>query len=558
MVDSRSASVRRSVVLGALSALGLVLAASPASAKVTLAAAAAADLDAKVVFEGLAEPTDSAELPDGRVVVTNRTGDLDIYTMGTPDPAVAHIDVDASHNERGLLGVVADPDFATNNYIYVYASQGNDDKNRQKIIRYKLSADGKLSDEKYVVKDGLWGPANHNGGGISIYGGNMYIGVGDTGHNADTPHNLFGSCLNHANGKLLRVSLAEATLGQPPADNPLVGVAMATGCNNQEDPNFIMAAPDPRIFAWGFRNPFRVWVDPQTGKPWVGDVGETSREEITVVDVAKGRHYGYPFWEGNKEYNQAFKPADGCMGLTPKSACVPPQVDYPHGGALAVMGGRILDGCGWPDAWKKRYIYADHETGKVWTADVTAARDGLVANSVADFGSAGHPTSMRMGTDNALYITDRGDGSVTRITAKAAPPAMPGSCLTTNPAPTGGNAGGTGGTSATGGTNPGAGTNAGGTGVDPVGGTNPGTGGTSSTSGGSSTTAGTTSTNPGAGTNASGGTVTGASGSSGGGNSGDSGGCGCAVVGGRGSAAIGLFGALAALGILSSRRRSRR
>jgi MYXO-CTERM domain-containing protein len=562
MPDDRRVLRPLTSLLGAATALGLVLGASPARA-LTLSATATPDLDATIAAEGLGEPTDVGVLPDGRIVVIERQGNVKTFTLGMDDPVQDHIDVDSSHNERGLLGLVIDPDYAKTQFIYVYASQGNDADNRQKILRYKLGADGKLSGLTPVVTMGLMGPANHNGGGISLYKNTLFIGVGDTGANATPPQNHFGSCLNHANGKVLRVSLDEATLGQPPADNPLVNEAMVTGCDGTGSA-FTMMPPEKRIYSWGFRNPFRLWADPTTGKVWVGDVGETTKEEIDVVD--KGKHYGYPFWEGTVEYNQAFKPANGgCMGMVPATPCVPPVIDHDRGGGGAVIGGRILDGCGWPDAWKKRYIFGDHEQGKVWVADVNDTRDGLVANSRKDFASSSNVVAMRMGTDNALYVVERGGGRVTRITAKAAPPATANSCPDINGAPSeGGGGGGTGGAGGTGtggsanpGTggsaNPGTGGNAPGTGG--TGNTNP-TGGNAPTTGGSGNpgTAGTSATSTaGTGTTTSGGTGSAT------GDTGDDSGCGCRAAGSSGSS-LGALAALgAALGVaLQRRRRARR
>lgn len=554
MTDRRLPSSHRPLVLGALGALGLLLATSPAGA-LTLAAAAATDLNKDVAAEGLAEPTDVVELPDGRLVVIERQGNVKTFTPGMDDPVQDHIDVDSGHNERGLLGVVIDLDFATNQYIYFYASQGNDAANRQKILRYKLGADGKLSGLKPVIDMGLQGPANHNGGGISVYGKTLFVGVGDTGKNNATPHNHFASCLNLANGKVLRVSIADDnTLGQPVADNPLMNVAMVTGCDNSgagDNEPFVMRAPDKRIYAWGFRNPFRLWADPTTGKVWVGDVGEEKKEEISVVD--KGKHYGYPFFEGTTAYTQQqqpFQPAGACMGMTPASECIGPATEHDRASGGASMGGTIMDGCNWPAAWKKRYVYADHEQGKVWTSDVNDTRDGLVANSVKDFATANNPVAMRMGTSNALYIVER-SGVVSRITAKAAPPAV-NSCPGVNGA-TGSGAGGGGSGGASGGGAAGAGTTGG---VDNAGGTNAtGGGGLGSTGlGGKPTTpgAGTSSTGTDAGSSGT------AAGAGNGADSGDSGGCGCRMVGANGSSALALGGLASALALVLGRRRNRR
>ena len=555
MASYRFAFVPVSVV-GALSALGLVLSAGQAGAA-TLAADAAAAFDLKVVTPtDLSNTTDVAVLPDGRLVVLQQAGDVLTFAPNAMDPTTDHIDVDNSHEERGLLGVVIDPAFATNQYIYFYASMGKDANNRQKLLRYKLGPDGKLSDQKVLVDMGLMGPANHNGGGIDIYQGNIYMGVGDTGANSTPPTNHFGSCLNHANGKVLRISAAD---GQPAAGNPLLDVAMATGCQTTGG-DFIMTAPDRRIFAWGFRNPFRVFVDKKTGNVWVGDVGESTKEEITVAKL--GKHHGYPFQEGTKDWAQAFAPPGECMGITPASECVGPVYDYDHtGGNNCVIGGRILDGCNWPAPWNTRYVFGDYGSGKMWTLDVNGTRDGAMASSVKDFASTGTNslTSFRMGSDNALYIVEK--QRVSRITAKGIA-AMPGSCFSATGEMAGGGGaggggaggGGTGGAAsggaagngnATGGNNSASGTgnSSAGTGSGTAGsGTSAGTGG-SAAAGSGSTAAGTSSTNPG-----SGGSGTGSS---------DGGGCGCQVVGGGTASGLGLGGLGLALSVALRRRRAR-
>jgi glucose/arabinose dehydrogenase len=548
-VSGQNAFFRVPLVRGALAALLVSLVGSPARA-LTLSTEAAADFEAAVVADSLGNPTDVAVLPDGRFVVIEKGGGVKTYTPGMDDPATDTIALMAGgQNEQGLLGVVADPEFANNQFIYFYASVVQDQKNRHQVRRYKLGADGKLSDMKPVISMGLWGPANHNGGGLTIYGGNLFVGVGDTGKNNGTPHNHIASCLNLANGKVLRVSLAEATLGEPPADNPLTNVPMVTGCEDSafdDTAPFEMMAPDKRVYAWGFRNPFRLWADPQTGKLWVGDVGEAKEEEVSIVE--KGKHYGYPFVEGKKAYTQTeqvFQPDGACMGMTPASECIAPVVSYPtKDPSGSVMGGRILDGCEWPAAWKSRYIYGEHEQGKVWTVDVNATRDGVMENSRKDFADTNGVTAMRLGSDNALYIVELGAGRVTRVTAKGAP-ATPGSCPTADPAPGqpgggagGGGAGGSGGQSA--------GQNAGG---QVAGGNPPGNGGNSPSGGNNPGTSG--SSNPGAGTSS---TTAGAGGSSGS----DDGGCGCRVAGGRGTAALALAGALAIAGVAFNRRRARR
>jgi len=558
-----STSNRPSLLLGAACTAVLTLGTGRTEAAVTLSADAAMALESKVLLSGLTVPTDVAVLPDGRVIIVQKSGDIATVPAGGGDPIEDHIDVNTT-SEQGLLGVVADPNFATNQFIYVYADRPDPGagatteqktmarNNRHQVFRYKFGADSKLGTKTVVIDMGLEGPANHDGGGLDIYQGNLYIGVGDTGANASPPTNRYGSCLNHGNGKVLRVSLAEATLGQPATDNPLVSMDMVTGCDSTGGA-FKMVAPDKRIYAWGFRNPYRVWVDKTNGQVWVGDVGETTREEIDVVQ--KGKHHGYPFWEGAKDWmtESSFNTPGGCMDIMPASQCVAPVYDYDRTGMDAsVIGGRILDGCNWPDPWKNRYVFGDYNLGKVWTLDVNATRDGVMANSRKDFATSNKLTGIRMGTDNALYLLEEG-GNVTRITVKG-DSAKPGSCPAIN-GETPNSGGGTGGTGAGGGNaggssgaNPGSAGKDGDTAGAPTGdagqssqGGSPGSGGPS---GGSSPAE--------AGKNGA------TAGSSSGGSSSSSGGCGCTVAGAPANLAAGGALSILALGLGLRRRRGSR
>jgi glucose/arabinose dehydrogenase len=383
----------------------------------TLSAAAAAAFDMSTFAKGLSQPTDVVNLADGRTVITTRLGDVIIYVGGVKSTA-GNIAVNPSDGEQGLLGVVADPNFATNHYLYFYADiGGTNDKHH--ILRYVLGANNTIGTQTVIlgtggVTPGILGPANHNGGSMNIYNNQLYIGVGDTGANATPPTNKFGSCLNQANGKILRINLD----GSIPTDNPLSNVASVTSCTSTGSA-FGTAAPDKRIWAWGLRNPFRFWIDPsgaQAGTMWIGDVGEVTREEISVGHG--DQHYGYPFQEGTTDWGPALL-ANECMGMTPARACTPPVYDYPHSnGNNCVIGGLIPNGTGWIDPWKSRYIFGDHGSGNVWTLDVNANRTGVVAASLKSFASAMYVAAFRMGADNALYIDDVDAGSVYRITPK--------------------------------------------------------------------------------------------------------------------------------------------
>lgn len=508
--------------VGALSALGLLLVSGAASsATLTGEAEAAFDVDNEWKT-GLDDPTDIAILPDGRKLITQRGGDIVTILPDGTEVEDAIDNVDAGQDEQGLLGVVAHSDFATNKYLYFYASLQGGAANRHKVLRYTLDEQSKLGDLTIIVAEGLMGPANHNGGTVDFYDGALFVSVGDTGGNSSPPSNKFSSCLNVTAGKILRVNPDDGTAL---ANNPLMDVDMATGCSDRTG-NFQMMAPDKRVYAWGFRNPFRFWVDPQTGLLWIGDVGEGQREEISV---GKDGHYGYPFIEGTRNWqpDQNFTPAN-CMAMTPAKPCTAPVYDYATAPNGAVIAGRILDGCEWPEVWQKRYIFGDHNKGKVWTLDVNDDRTGVVDDSVKDFANVNGLSAIRLGSDNALYIVEYREGRVARVTAKDAPETcdLPG----VGGMGGGGNAGsGNAGANNGGGSNAGSGNNSAGSSNNSGGSSNNG-GGPSGNNGGSPTS----------GNNA---------------DAGDDGGCGCRAAGSAGSTPFGMASALSALALLASRRR---
>jgi glucose/arabinose dehydrogenase len=241
-----------------------------------------------------------------------------------------------------------------------------------------------------------------------IYNGQLYVGVGDTGSNASPPVNKYGSCLNKGNGKVLRVNLD----GSVPTNNPLSGLTEVTACNSTTG-GWTTAAPDPRIFAWGFRNPWRIWVDPMTGLLWVGDVGETSQEEISVG--GGDQHYGYPFVEGTQAWgNVANK---NCSSMVPSRACTAPAYSYTRSVGTAVTGGLILDRCGWPEVFGgTHYVFGDSSGGWIRALPVNESRTGFASNSPVQFAFYSAPVSFRTGPDGALYVVFYGLGAVYRFT----------------------------------------------------------------------------------------------------------------------------------------------
>ncbi len=367
---------------------------------------------------GLELPTAMEFLPDGRLVVTEKMGRVVVRLPSGERVVAGKLDVDAK-TEKGLLDVIRHPQFSENHQlVFFYSSASAPDTDKHKISLIRLGDDSHLetSSEQVLVK-GLRGPDDHEmGGGLAIDStGNLLVGVGDTGCRAKklpeppfTPTNFFATCLTNGNGKILRVGLD----GSIPKDNPLVSVDAVTACGAAcGDDVFKLPKAEPRrdIWAWGLRNPWRIWVDPKTGNVWTADVGDIAHEEIDVIPKEGGRHFGWPFREG-----PAGHPVAECRRVTPdRGDCVDPAYYCRHddvpgdadSGCKSINGGLIVDDCRWPDAYRGRYFFGDNANGRIWSLEPTAARDGIVPGSRKDVGKAdGFVVDMDMGTDGALYV----------------------------------------------------------------------------------------------------------------------------------------------------------
>ena len=268
------------------------------------------------VVSGLNQPTAIAKAPDGRIFILEKGGAVNIVKDGAllPSPFLTlPVNTDA---ERGLLGIAFDPDFSTNNFIYFYYV--NNSPLEIRVSRF--TASGNTTDpgsEQILLRSTQ--PLNqmHHAGTLRFGpDGKLWISVGNNLINPNSQD------LSVIHGKLLRINKD----GTIPCDNPF----MDSGC--QPLPN-----TEGRIWAYGFRNPFRFNFLPD-GRPIVGDVGENTTEEINIV--TKGGNYGWPNAEGP------------CASSCPY---INPVFSYLHDGASAAAVGGFAKG--------SEYFYGDYAKG---------------------------------------------------------------------------------------------------------------------------------------------------------------------------------------------------
>jgi glucose/arabinose dehydrogenase len=336
------------------------------------------------IATGLDRPTAMVVAPDGRVFVCEEKGRLRVIKNGVllPKPFVT-VKVFA-HGERGLLGVVLDPDFETNGYVYVYYTA------RKPVAHNRISrftAVGGTGDvaapgsEKVVLELPTLITELHNSGTLRFGpDGKLYVAVGE---NYIPPN---AQKLENPLGKILRIDKD----GSIPTDNPFYSRTTGTA---------------RAIWAMGFRNPFSFAFQPGTGRMFVNDVGNHLWEEIN--DGIAGANYGWPEVEGPSN----------------DPRFTPPLFAYAHGNGpekgCAISGGTFYNPPAplFPPEYEGRYFYADYCNGWIRSFD---PETGETAPFAAGIASA---VGLTVGEDGTLYYLAHHGGEVfqVRYTGSQAP-----------------------------------------------------------------------------------------------------------------------------------------
>ncbi len=292
------------------------------------------------------------------------------------DVSAMIVALNPNYDERGLLGLAFHPQFSTNRKFYVYyqvpprpggPTPTTTWNNLSRISEFKASATNAnvtdMSSERIILE--MDDPQSNHNGGTLAFGpdGYLYISIGDGGaaddvapghvddwyaanaggNGQDVEANLFGN--------ILRIDVNSGTPYGIPADNP-----------------FVATAGKDEIYAYGFRNPFRMSFDMGGNHDlYVGDAGQALYEEIDVV--TKGGNYGWNVKEGRICFNAANNdtvlpncPTMDNLGKTfTDPVIVITNAANPLGGgrALTIIGGNVYRGNAIP-AYQGKYIFGTY------------------------------------------------------------------------------------------------------------------------------------------------------------------------------------------------------
>lgn len=356
------------------------------------------NLVATRIAAGLNSPLDLQSAPGerGRLFVVEQGGRIRILRGGAL-LAAPYLDLTAriaSGGERGLLGLAFHPQYASNGRFFVNYTDRSGDTH---ISEFRAptpagdNADASSERELLFVRQPF---ANHNGGGLAFGpDGFLYIGLGDGGSGGDPLGN--GQNLGTRLGKMLRIDVNGATPFAVPPDNPFMGRAGAL----------------PEIWAYGLRNPWRFSFDRGAGDLYIGDVGQSTLEEIDVGLASRrgGENYGWNAMEGSR----CFSPSSGCN----QSGLTLPVIDYGRSDGFSVTGGAVYRGCRMP-GYSGHYFYADYGSGIIRSFRLEAGRATEARDWTTALGGANrairNPSSFGVDADGEIYIVDY-DGEVYRI-----------------------------------------------------------------------------------------------------------------------------------------------
>ncbi|MDA0365174.1 MAG: PQQ-dependent sugar dehydrogenase [Chloroflexi bacterium] len=284
------------------------------------------------------------------------------------------------YDERGLLGIAFHPNYRHNGLLYTFTSETGSgtggcggqtselaQPNHETVIREWRVDDVKANHPTVLMgssRELLRLPQpqfNHNGGDLAFgRDGMLYIATGDGGAADDqgVGHVPGGNAqdLSSLYGNILRIDVdgrAVAGAYSIPADNPFVATAGARG----------------EIYAYGFRNPYRMSFDSKTGELYVADVGQNDLEEINVI--VAGGNYGWPIKEGTFVFDHNGTGPGFVTGDPSPPGLIDPIAQYDHWlddtrsrtatEGIAIVGGHVYRGSDVKDKGvRKHYVFGDY------------------------------------------------------------------------------------------------------------------------------------------------------------------------------------------------------
>ncbi|MDF2932026.1 MAG: glucose sorbosone dehydrogenase [Chryseobacterium sp.] len=333
-----------------------------------------------VLTSSLTSPWGITSLPDGRLLITQKTGTIRIVTnTGTVGNPITGLPAVNSTGQGGLLGLCLDPQFSSNRMVYWVFSEN--------VAGGTLTAvaKGRLSDSETTIENptviyranpsASTGNLHYGGRILFDSTGNLFV---STGERSDLSTRPLAQSVTAAIGKIVRITKD----GQPASGNP----------------TFSQSGALPELYSIGHRNPQGMAIHPVTGDLWQGEHGPRGGDEINRIQA--GANYGWPTISYGIEYSGAVI-GNGIQQQTGMQ-----QPVYYWDPVISPSGMTFYRGNNMPE-WQNNLFIGSlsgmHIVRLVIENNKVVGEERLLADENQRF------RDVTQGTDNALYaVTDAG------------------------------------------------------------------------------------------------------------------------------------------------------
>ncbi|MDB5048261.1 MAG: carbohydrate-binding protein [Fibrobacteres bacterium] len=342
------------------------------------------------IMPSVVRGTSILQTSDSRLFVTELGGALKTCKNGS-FYTIHQFPTSNARSEQGLFGLAADPNYASNGYMYVhyFVYVNGADQDYHVIMRFTVSPalggnpQFVAGSERLVYRlpNLPAGDSRHNGGQI-VFGNDGYLympkGEGEHQEQAENLANVFG--------KLIRID-ANATTASNDDVNGHYGIPPG-------NPGFAK----PEIFAYGFRNPWSMTKDPSTGDMYIGDVGGSEEINRIVPSQAVGKRFGWGPGGNSGMYNCG-DPAFVC-----------PMHTY-NGGAITGVAVKRNIGSPWPAQFQNAVFFSDHNGSWIKYTPIGQSNPQLFNDDDAQ------PLGLTFGSvdGNMYYCKYNGEGGLWQV-----------------------------------------------------------------------------------------------------------------------------------------------
>lgn len=338
---------------------------------------ASSEFKVETVVDGLKNPWGMTWLPDGRMLVTERSGQIVVIKNGRRSGELAGVPEVYSKNQGGLLDIQLHPDYESNGWIYFSFAKPGEGGGSTAIMRAKIEGN-ELIDQALIYESfPKTNSGVHFGSRIAFDGkGFVFFSIGERGEmqNAQSVANPYGKIHRlHDDGKV-------------PQDNPFVAIPGAV----------------KSIWSYGHRNPQGLMFHPTNGDLYSHEHGPKGGDELNIIK--KGKNYGWPEITYGIDYDGSI-----ISNETEKKGMVQP-IHY-WDPSIAPCGMTFVTSDKYPE-WKNDILLGSLKFNYLCKVEL---KEGDYASETKLLQGIGRVRHVAQGSDGYIYVAVEGPGKIVKL-----------------------------------------------------------------------------------------------------------------------------------------------